>query len=402
MIHHTHFKTSDLIRCLFLIGSSDDEVLGKEWFELIRRTANEHFSVEVAALNDLSADATECLHDFPLHSRILTEKNDPDARKYLPTLLADGEFDALVTMGGDNETFWESLGAQKSDLPVVASFVCCNAKVKWDGDLQKILVSGTDCFICESPQVAQDLACQSSIPASRVQSLTVGVDTDFFRPFPGQRWQLRQDMGFDHSNTVCGLVAKSLDTETIDRILATSKRAVAQSNDWRMAILGLGKNEIAAVVQRISQEHLDGKVIVRPDRGDDNVAMSMLDVYVVERADRNSRVEVLQAMACGLPVCLSFNSYADDLVINEINGLRFDTSFESAANAWIELCSNPRRRRQFGRVSRELAETRWSVNIAADNLRELLLEIHAAKQSHFLPTCFSEKLSDDCKALVAL
>jgi hypothetical protein len=49
-----------------------------------------------------------------------------------------------------------------------------------------------------------------------------------------------------------------------------------------------------------------------------------------------------------------------------------------------------------------LAETRWSVNIAADNLRELLLEIHAAKQSHFLPTCFSEKLSDDCKALVAL
>ena len=402
MIHHTSYETRDSIRCLFLVGSTDEQTLEKESYELIRQTASDGVEVEVGVLRELSAEAMEILHAVPLHSHIFTNKNDPFSRKRLPTLLADGGFDALVTMGGEEETFWGRFAAQRNGLSVIASFVPSNVEVNWDNALQKMLVGGTDCFICESLQASNDLVRQSTIPAARVKTLCLGVDTDCYRSHPGQRWQLRQELGLDHAQTVCGLVARSLNTETIEYILAESKWAIAQSDDWRMVILGLHEDQVAAIEQRIAESQLNGKVLVRPDRGDNNVAMSVLDVYVINPTDENPRMDILRAMACGLPVTIPFDSPADDLVVDGLCGLKHDATLNCGAKAWIDLCSNRRRRRQFGRIGQDLVVTHWSVGTAARGLRALILNLHAAKHGPFPPAFADQELPVDCGAMVAL
>jgi glycosyltransferase involved in cell wall biosynthesis len=389
----------DPLRCLFLIASSGDAAVEREGMELIQQVSGNGVAAEVGVLYDKSEVIRQYSGSLPVHSQILADKNDLSVWRRLPAMLLQGRFDAVVTMGGEEETFWGRLGALRCELPVVMSYVRCTSGINWGSALQEMLASGTDRFLCESPEVAANVAAKSAIPSSRVETLSLGVDVEHHRPHPAERAAMRYDLGLSSANTACGFVARPNALDQLDFILGASRWTTGQSKDWQMVLLGVAQDEVEAIEKRVAERRLDRHVLVRPENGDTDIALSLLDVYVVNPDHINPRTEVLRAMASSLPVSVSHKSQSGDLVLDGISGWKHDAIEEAAAESWVSACTSEQRRRQFGRVGRELAASRWSISASARELSAMLHNLRDSKKDRFLANPSSESLPDESELL---
>lgn len=372
------------IRCLFLVATAGDAALESEGLQWIESLSGEGIDAEIGFLREPSA-VLDRQTDLPVHPQILADKHDLSVWRRVPQLLNEGEFDAIITMGGEEETFWGRLGGLRGHLPVVISYIRSRSDINWDSALQQMLASGTDRFLCESPDVADAVAMRPEISPSRVETLAIGVDIEQYRPHPARRAAMRYELGLSVHDTVCGFVFGSEADEGVDFMLEASRWAAGQTQNWKMLLLDVPQDREQDLQQAVERKKLDKHVMLRGQRDDLPAALSLLDVYTVNPAHHNPRTEVLRAMAAGLPVAVSHKSVAADLVLNGVTGWYHDAIEEAAAEAWAECCASEQRRRQFGRVGRELVASRWSINASARGLGTMLRELYTAKRNRFLP-----------------
>lgn len=389
----------DPVRCLFLIASTGDAAVEREGLRLIEQISGQGVAAEVGVLHQPSDAIRQFAGSLRIHTQILADKNDLTVWRRLPTLLSEGQFDAIVTMGGEEETFWGRLGALRCELPVVMTYVRCKSDINWGSALQEMLASGTDRFLCESPEVAATVSAMSAIPSSRVETLAMGVDVEQHRPHPAERASMRYELGLTTSNTACGFVVRPNARECLDFVLEACRLTTSQAREWRMVLLGVQEEEVNQIEERIAERRLEGRVMIRPESGDTDIALSLLDVYTVNPSHTNPRTEVLRAMASGLPIALAHNSQSEDLVLDDVSGWKHDAIEEAAAECWATSCASEQRRRQFGRVGRELAASRWSITASARALGETLNDLRAHKKDRYLPNRSQESLPGDCELL---
>jgi glycosyltransferase involved in cell wall biosynthesis len=390
------------IRTLFLVAPRDTNADERETVELIRQISGENITAEVGLLHpSAQCDFAAALKGIPLHAEILKEDNDVSVWKRLPQLLEEGKFEAVVTIGGEEETFWGRLGALRAEMPVVLTYVRCATDINWNSAMQEMLASGTDRFICESPVVAQQLANHPRIPKSRVSCLALGVDVESRRPHLAERASMRYELGLETKHTAGGFSMRPGSADQLDFIFKASKWVVSQANDWRLVLLDVLEDQQQEIQERIERERLQGRVIVRPALGDTDMSLSILDVFLVNPAFENPRTDVLRAMATGLPICLAANSVAEDLVLDGLSGWKHDRIEEAAAEVWAEISSSQKRQRQFGRIGRELAASQWSVNNAARQLSEWIHEVHSAKKLRYLDAATMPPLPADAELAVS-
>jgi glycosyltransferase involved in cell wall biosynthesis len=387
MIRRLVSNVDDPIRCLFLAASSGDAAIEREGLQLIHQIGRDGIVAEVGVLHESSQAMAEFSDSMPIHSQILADKNDLSVWRRLPKMLSDGRYEAVVTIGGGAETFWGRLGALRCELPVVMSYVRCNSDINWGNALQEMLASGTDRFLCESPAIAATVEARFAIPVSRVETLSLGVDTENHRPHTAERAEMRYAMGLPSSVSACGFVVRPDAIDGLKYMFEASRWTISQATDFRLVLLGVPQTDVPKVEQQIAERRLSERVIVRPEAGDTDMALSLLDVYVVNPFHINPRTEVLRAMASSLPIALCFDSHAEDLVIDGVSGWKHDAIEEAAAESWAQSCASVQRRRQFGRVGRELAASRWSISASARGLGDLIRDIRDAKKDRYLPNC---------------
>jgi glycosyltransferase involved in cell wall biosynthesis len=86
----------------------------------------------------------------------------------------------------------------------------------------------------------------------------------------------------------------------------------------------------------------------------------MADVFLLGSLAEGTPNVLLEAMSCGLPViCRELDGISEFLIYQGKNGY-FYNDFESFESAFLKLYRNAERRKDFGRVSRELIEANHS------------------------------------------
>jgi glycosyltransferase involved in cell wall biosynthesis len=210
------------------------------------------------------------------------------------------------------------------------------------------------------------------VPASKVVLVSNGSNTDIFRPDPDGGARLRAELGFEAKFVAiyAGIhgIAQGLET------LIEAADLLAPHSDVRIVFVGEGpqKDELLALKERLGLTNL----LMLPGQPLERMPayLSMADVALVplRKVDlfRGARpTKIFDAWACGLPVVLSVDGEARQVVESVGGGVFVEPENPQAiARALLSLRDDPGQRAEMGRRGQEAVERHYSLRAAAMTL----------------------------------
>jgi glycosyltransferase involved in cell wall biosynthesis len=185
------------------------------------------------------------------------------------------------------------------------------------------------------------------VPASKIQIIANGVDSDAFAPSRSAR-PLRRIV----------MVANLREEKGHDTLIDAAPRIRAAHPDATILLVGDGPLR-ETLRRRVAALGLDRAVEFAGERQDVAALLSSSDVFVLPSRSEASPNGVLEAMASGLPIVASRVGGIPELVDSGIDGVLVEPNDPAAlADAVIDLMDRPEWARVLGRAARERAEDR--------------------------------------------
>lgn len=202
------------------------------------------------------------------------------------------------------------------------------------------------------------------VPASKVQHICNGVDTDRFRP--------GESTGNDSNDgVVIGSVTRF--SEIKDPLNLVEAFIDVRQGGAEPTLVMIGDGELyEPALTRLREAGLDGAAWLPGSRDDIPEQLRSMDIFVLGSLREGISNTVLEAMASGLPVVASRTGGNPELIVDGINGMLVPPGDRSAlASAIAAYLRDPRIRDSHGRESRVRAESRFSVKTMVENYRRL-------------------------------
>lgn len=259
-------------------------------------------------------------------------------------------------------------GRQRTGAPLVATFHTSHfltraEKPLWSSILGN-LVRVPDYALAASREIAQ--VAERLAPGVRVEALTNGVETSFFRPVepglpPADRPRLLVPRrlffknGVEHFIRAMPLVLKEMDLEAV--------------------LVGDGpeRERLEALARKLKVDHRIRFMGKQPHKGMPAL-LSSADLVVVPSLMEATSVAALEAMACGVPVVASNVGGLPEIVDEEVGGLFPVGSPEGMARTITRVLNDPDLRRK-GERARERVVTRWSNQRLAERHLQIYEEV---------------------------
>ena len=198
----------------------------------------------------------------------------------------------------------------------------------------------------------------------------VGVNLERFHPVSEEeKSTLRQELGFSEKDFIITVVAElNKNKNQIKLVRAVPELSRAIPN---LRILLIGKETLPDVRRLVEKENLGGTVEFLGYRRDvDNLTM-ISDIAFSASLREGLPVNIIEAMACGLPVVASDNRGHRSLIKDKETGFIFGQDSEKEmTGALVLLYKNPVLRAEMGRRN-ALEAVKYSVNIAVAKMAEI-------------------------------
>lgn len=198
----------------------------------------------------------------------------------------------------------------------------------------------------------------------------VGVNLERFHPVSEEeKSALRQELGFSEKDFIITVVAelnKNKNQIKLMRAVPELSRAIPN-----LRILLIGKETLPDVRNLVEKENLGGTVKFLGYRRDVDKLTMISDIAFSASLREGLPVNIIEAMACGLPVVASDNRGHRSLIKDKETGFIFGQDSEKEmAGALILLYKNPALRAEMGRRN-ALEAVKYSVNIAVAKMAEI-------------------------------
>jgi glycosyltransferase involved in cell wall biosynthesis len=204
-------------------------------------------------------------------------------------------------------------------------------------------------FLCLSPHSQRILVEQYGLPRERVSVIYSRVDTDFFRPRPGQ--QLKRQ--------VCAAGAVNRDYECLIQA-ATGLDAdvkIAADTIWRYSVAGKEGARARELPPNVEMRSWGSYANLRQ-----LYAESRVVVVPLARPIISGITVALEGMAMGKPVILTRNPYVEGFIEDGVTGFHVEPSNSAQLRERIRwLLDHPEEAEAMGRRAREKAERDFSV-----------------------------------------
>jgi UDP-glucose:(heptosyl)LPS alpha-1,3-glucosyltransferase len=193
----------------------------------------------------------------------------------------------------------------------------------------------------------------SDIDPEKIEIVHPGVDMDGYR-FP-DRNSYRQDLlsrfGFQPDDTIFLFVSMNFDIKGLDALMGglSRMRIMHPEIPWRLLVVG--KGEIRIYENFASGLNIGDRVVFSGAVQKEELSCMYggSDVFCMPSKFDTFGMAALEAMAASLPVLISSNVGAKDLVKNEVNGFIVnDPDMEDEIASRVVLLSNPEIRRRMG------------------------------------------------------
>ncbi len=186
--------------------------------------------------------------------------------------------------------------------------------------IEKLLAGATDCLITINHE-DYSLAKQKRFKAGSIAHVHgVGVNTERFKPLAWlDKWRLRHKLGYRTEDFLMFYAAefnKNKNHSLLIRSLAELKGQVPQAR-----LLLAGEGPLMASCRELAESlGVEEQVRFLGYRNDIAELLPMCDVAVASSLREGLPVNIMEAMACGLPVVATANRGHSELIVEDGNG----------------------------------------------------------------------------------
>lgn len=235
--------------------------------------------------------------------------------------------------------------------------------------IERWLANYTDCLITINKE-DYSRAVGHKFGAKVIQRVHgVGVDTEKFKPIPAkQKTALRQLKGYKEQDFLLFYAAefnKNKNQQLLIRVMAELKDKLPQAR-----LLLAGQGDLLEYCKGLAvQLGVIDKIDFLGYRNDIDELLPMCDVALASSLREGLPVNVMEAMASGLPVIATTNRGHDELIIDEKNGLVMqDKRTFPIVSKLKQLAEDVDLRSKMGAAGRQVIEESYSNQII---LREM-------------------------------
>ncbi|MCY9692640.1 glycosyltransferase family 4 protein [Paenibacillus alginolyticus] len=227
--------------------------------------------------------------------------------------------------------------------------------------LEKFLSYFTDCLITINEEDYQ-LAVNRRFRASRIEYVHgVGVNTERFRPVQeSHKREMKQAIGYEPDDILL-FYAAEFNTNKNQRLLLQALASV-KDDAPNVKLLLAGEGPMKELCQELAKEiGITDRVDFLGFRNDIDRLLPMCDIAVASSLREGLPVNIMEAMACGLPIIASENRGHKELVHNDHNGWITAPNDQAAMAEKIKLLAHNRPLRvKLGMLGREMVERKYA------------------------------------------
>lgn len=330
-----------------------------KWFK------EQGWEVHVAASGTISLPFTDQKYNIPIQRSPFNIGNI-QAYKELKTIIAENQYSIIhchTPLGGVLARL-ASRNARKAGTKVIYTahgFHFCKGAplLNWIiyYPIEKFLARLTDCLITINTE-DYSLAVDNQFKAARIDLVNgVGVDTTRFQPVTEkQKKESRLKLGFKQDDFLlfyAGEFNKNKNQKLLIKAMANLKDELPKA---RLLFAGEGPllNECRDLAKSIG---VDNRIDFLGFRKDIHEILPACDLAVASSFREGLPVNIMEAMACALPVVASYNRGHRELVVDEWNGYLLDIKdFELFSQRIKNLYHSNEIRRRMGKESRNFIE----------------------------------------------
>lgn len=336
--------------------------------------------MHVAAAGNLELPFTDKRHVIPIH-RSPFRKDNKKAYQELKAIINQNQYKIIHchTPLGGVLTRLAAKEARKNGTKVIYTahgFHFCKGApyINWllYYPIEKQLAAYTDCLITINRE-DYTLAVDHRLRTNHVELVNgVGVNTTRFQPATEkQKKELRLKHGFKQDDFILFYAAefnKNKNQKVLINALALLKDELPKAR-LLLAGEGIRLEECKKLAERLG---VSSRVDFLGFRKDIDQILPACDVAVGSSFREGLPVNIMEAMACGLPVVASNNRGHRELVFEEYNGFLLKENCSSQfSEAWKKLYSNIEQRKLLGMNGRKLILTKFNEEAVHLQLSEI-------------------------------
>ncbi|MBS2969662.1 glycosyltransferase family 4 protein [Metabacillus sp. KIGAM252] len=346
-----------------------------KWFK------EQGWEVHIAACGNLTLPYTDLKFNIPIQRSPFRSQNWL-AYKELKDIIREHDYDMIhshTPMGGVIARL-AALNARKRGTKAIYTahgFHFCKGGPlsSWIlyYPIEMALAAVTDCLITINKE-DYDLAVQHPFNSSRIEQINgVGVDTEQFKPMDAVlREKKRKLLGYAQENFLMFYAAEfneNKNQELLIRALSSIKDKVPNA---KLLLAGEGKllESCKQLAKELKTDHLIEFLGFRKDIAD---LLPLCDAAVGSSYREGLPVNIMEAMACGLPVIATENRGHKELVVSGENGWLVKAGdAEDMAGRMLQLINYPvHQLHLLGEASKGKIEKQYSEKIVLQQSRAL-------------------------------
>lgn len=226
-------------------------------------------------------------------------------------------------------------------------------------------------LIAVSDDIKDFLATKVGIPASRITTITNGIDVHRYSSAQSSRAVLRNELGLAADQPVIGCVGR-LESVKGHTYLIRAARAVCQRHLRAMFVLA-GQGQLREALEReVSELGLSQNVSFLGYRDDVSSVLAALDIFVLPSLSEGLPLSLLEAMAAGTPVVASNVGGIPEVISDGYSGLLADSGdAASIAGKLLALLDNPALGKTLAKNARAVVLDRFGIDAMVCAYEEL-------------------------------
>jgi len=228
--------------------------------------------------------------------------------------------------------------------------------------------------IAISDAVREHLVNDMQVPKESVRLIYNGIDLNRFsrRYSQEERQIIRKDYDLTDAPTV-GLVARLSRVKGHKYLLRAFAKVKVKMPKVQLLVIGDGPKSYLKELRTLTQQlQIEKDTHFHKACEDTTAALSIIDMFCMPSTQEGLGLSILEAMAMERPVVASNVGGIYSLIKDRHNGLLVPPHDEDAlAEAILHILSNPSMAKEMGRLSKQMVEEKFTLDIAADNILQL-------------------------------
>jgi glycosyltransferase involved in cell wall biosynthesis len=238
-----------------------------------------------------------------------------------------------------------------------------------------LMIRKRDHVVAVGEAVRQALIVNEGIADKRIEVVYNGIDADRFAGRPGDRGEVRRELGLETDEPLILQVARLDYLKDHATAVRSMKRVIQEKPTARLLLVGEGPEE-QLIRAHVEQLGLGSAVVFLGLRKDVARLLQAADLFLLSSVSEGIPLTLIEAMCAGLPVVSTRVGGTAEVVIDGETGMLTPAGDDTdMAGAIVRLLGDSAMRQRMGNAGRERARQLFSEATMAEQYASLYEEM---------------------------